>query len=390
MNPRIYLDNAATTPLKSEVFDVMLPYLKENFGNPSTIYNEGRAARAAIDESRRTVATAIGANVNEIYFTASGTEANNWAICGFARANQHKGNHIITSKTEHHAVLHPCEQLEKEGFSVTYLDVDKFGRVSPDSIEAAITNDTILISIMFANNEIGTISPIAEIGKIAKSRGIAFHTDAIQATDTIPINVSELSADMLSLSAHKLGGPKGVGSLYIRGGVNAGTIMFGGAQERNRRAGTENVAAIVGFARAIEIAAENAATKSVKLQTLRDKLIGRVLTEIPNCFLNGHPTERLAGNANFCFNFIEGESLLLMLDMKGISASSGSACTSGSLDPSHVLLAIGLEHEVAHGSLRLTLGEETTSEDIDFTVEALKEIVSRLREMSPLGAENRA
>ncbi|MCL2838770.1 MAG: cysteine desulfurase NifS [Oscillospiraceae bacterium] len=382
---RIYLDHAATSPLKSEVLDVMMPYLTENFGNPSAeFYKEGRDAKIAVETAREHVAQAIGASVKEIYFTASGTESDNWAICGFARLNKHKGNHIITCSIEHHAVLHPCQQLEKEGFSVTYLKPDKFGRVSPNDIAAAINEQTILISIMFANNEIGTIQPIAEIGAIARARNIAFHTDAVQAIDTIPIDVDKLGVDTLSLSAHKFGGPKGVGALYIRSGTNAGSIMFGGAQERGRRAGTENVAGIVGLGAAIEIAAENAATKADKLKILRDKLIDRVLAEIPEVILNGHPTERLAGNTNFCFRYIEGEGLLLMLDMKGIAASSGSACTSGSLDPSHVLLGIGLEHEIAHGSLRLSLGEETTPQDIDYTVEVLKETVERLRLMSPL------
>jgi len=382
---RIYLDYAATSPLKNEVLDAMTPYLTGNFGNPSAVYKEGRDAREAVENARRITAQSVGAQAKEIYFTGSGTEADNWAILGFARANRARGNHIITSKIEHHAVLHPCEQLEKEGFKVTYLDVDEFGQVSPNAVTAAITDQTILISIMFANNEIGTIQPIAEIAKIAKSHNVAFHTDAVQTVDTIVIDVAELGVDMLSLSAHKFGGPKGVGALYVRSGVNAGTLLLGGAQERNRRAGTENVAGIVGFGAAIELATRNVSAKSDKLKALRDRLISRVMTEIPEVRLNGHPTERLAGNVNFCFRYIEGESLLLMLDMKGIAASSGSACTSGSLDPSHVLLAIGLPHEIAHGSLRLTVGEDTTVEDIDYTVDALREIVGRLREMSPLG-----
>jgi len=380
----IYLDNAATTALKPEVLEVMMPYLTGNYGNPSGIYKEGRNAKAAIDNARVQAAKAINANVKEIYFTGSGTEANNWAIMSFAHANKHKGNHIITSAIEHHAVLHPCEQLEKAGFSVTYVPVDKFGKVSVEDIANAITDKTILISIMFANNEIGTIQPIEEIGRIAKERNIVFHTDAIQAIDTIEIDVNKLNIDMLSLSAHKFGGPKGVGALYIRTGINAGTVMFGGGQERNRRAGTENVAAIAGLGKAIELAVKNRAEKADKLKRLRDYLVEKVLNEIPDIIYNGHPTDRLAGNANFCFKYIEGESLLLMLDMKGVSASSGSACTSGSLDPSHVLLAIGLEHEIAHGSLRLTLSEDTTTEQIDYTVETLKDIVKRLRELSPL------
>jgi len=382
---RIYLDYAATSPLKNEVLDAMMPYLAGNFGNPSAVYKEGRAAREAVENARRITAQSVGAQAKEIYFTGSGTEADNWAILGFARANRARGNHIITSKVEHHAVLHPCEQLEREGFKVTYLDVNEFGQVSPNDVAAAVCDDTILISIMFANNEIGTIQPIAEIAKIAKLHNVTFHTDAVQAVDTIAIDVAELNVDMLSLSAHKFGGPKGVGALYVRSGVNVGTLLLGGAQERNRRAGTENVAGIVGFGAAIELATRNVSAKSDKLKALRDRLISRVMTEIPEVRLNGHPTERLAANANFCFRYIEGESLLLMLDMKGIAASSGSACTSGSLDPSHVLLAIGLPHEIAHGSLRLTVGEDTTVEDIDYTVDALCEIVARLREMSPLG-----
>jgi len=387
MNDRIYLDNAATTPLKPEVLEVMLPYLTGNFGNPSGVYKEGRYAKAALDNSRTQVAKALNTNPKEIYFTGSGTEANNWAILSFARANKHKGNHIITSVIEHHAVLHPCKQLEKEGFLVTYLPVDKFGKVSVEDVEKAICDKTILITIMFANNEIGTIQPIEEIGKIAFNRKIAFHTDAIQAVDTIPLDVDKLGVSMMSISAHKFGGPKGIGALYLRSGINAGTIMHGGGQERNRRAGTENVAAIAGFGTAIELAAKNIETKAARLKFLRDKLVEKVLSEIPDVIFNGHPTDRLVGNTNFCFKYIEGESLLLMLDLKGISASSGSACTSGSLDPSHVLLAIGLEHEIAHGSLRLTLSEDITEDDIDYTVEMLKDIVKRLREMSPIAAE---
>ena len=381
---RIYVDHSATTPVKKEVLDAMLPYFTQNFGNASTVYAEGREVKKAVNAAREQVAKAIGAKEEEIFFTASGTESDNWAIRGVAMANQSKGNHIITSAVEHHAVLHTCEALEKQGFRVTYLPVDEYGMVSPESVRNAITDETILISIMTVNNEIGTIMPIAEIGKIAREKGILFHTDAVQAVGMIDLDVDNLGVDLLSMTAHKFYGPKGVGALYIRKGTKIGQLITGGAQERNRRAGTENVAGIVGFGKAIEIATEDISAHCERLLKMRDRFIERVLKEIPYTRLNGHPLKRAASNANISFEFIEGESLLLMLDMKGISASSGSACTSGSLDPSHVLLAIGLKHEVAHGSLRVTFGDENTLEDVDQIVDELKVIVQRLREMSPL------
>ncbi len=381
---RIYVDHSATTPLKSCVLDVMLPYFTKNFGNASSVYAEGREAKKAVSLARQQVAEAIGADENEIFFTGSGTEADNWAIRGVALANRAKGNHIITSAVEHHAVLHTCMALEKEGFEVTYLPVDEFGMVSPQSVKEAITEKTILISIMTANNEIGTIMPVAEIGKIAKENNIIFHTDAVQAVGMMDIDVEKTGVDLLSLTAHKFYGPKGVGALYIRKGTKIASFITGGAQEKNRRAGTENVPAIVGLGEAIRIASQNMEETCKKLTVLRDHFINRVLEEIPYTRLNGHRNERLPGSANISFEFIEGESLLLMLDMKGISASSGSACTSGSLDPSHVLLAIGLKHEVAHGSLRVSFGDSNTMEDVDRIVDELKMIVARLREMSPL------
>ncbi|HOQ07819.1 MAG TPA: cysteine desulfurase NifS [Clostridiales bacterium] len=385
----IYLDHAATTPVKPEVLEAMLPWFTENYGNPSTVYSIGRTSKKAIEEARETVARIIGAEPREIFFTGSGTEADNWAIKGAAYANMKKGKHIITTSIEHHAVLHTCQYLESEGFEVTYLPVDEYGLVTPEQVEAAIRPDTILISIMFANNEIGTIQPIAEIGKIAREKGICFHTDAVQAMGNIRINVSELNVDMLSMSAHKFYGPKGVGALYIRKGVKLTSFMHGGAQERGRRASTENVPGIVGLAKALELADKNMDEYNKKLTALRDRTIAEIEKKIPFVRLNGHREKRLPGNVNFSFEFIEGESLLLMLDLKGIAASSGSACTSGSLDPSHVLLAIGLPHEKAHGSLRLTFGEENTDEDVDYLMEVLPEIVQRLREMSPLYEEVR-
>ncbi len=381
---RIYVDHSATTPLKKCVLDVMLPYFEKNFGNASTVYAEGRCAKAAITEAREKVAKAISASENEIFFTGSGTEADNWAIRGVAHANRAKGNHIITTAVEHHAVLHTCQALEKEGFEVTYLPVDCFGRVSAEDIKNAITDKTILITVMTANNEIGTIMPIAEIGKIAKEKGILFHTDAVQAIGMVEIDVDKMGIDLLSLTAHKFYGPKGVGALYVRKGTKIENFITGGAQERAKRAGTENVPGIVGLGKAIELATENIKEKCDNLRILRDRFIKRVLDEIPYTRLNGHSTERLSGSANISFEFIEGESLLLMLDMKGISASSGSACTSGSLDPSHVLLAIGLKHEIAHGSLRVSFGDSNTTQDVDKIVDELKVIVKRLREMSPL------
>lgn len=384
MTKRIYADNAATTKVSPEVVDAMLPYFTETYGNPSSIYNEGRTARVAVEKAREQVANAIGASPKEIYFTGSGSEADNWALRSTARALSKKGNHIITSAVEHHAVLHTCQDLEKQGFEVTYLPVDKYGMVSPDDVKAAIKDTTIMISIMFANNEIGTIMPIAEIGKIAKEAGVVFHTDAVQAVGNVEIDVKAMNIDMLSLTAHKFHGPKGCGALYVRQGVKLMSFITGGAQERMRRAGTENVPGIVGLGKAIELATANIKEKQEKLIALRDRYIKKVLETVPYSRLNGHPTERLAGNANISFEYIEGEGLLLSLDMKGIAASSGSACTSGSLDPSHVLLAIGLKHEQAHGSLRTSFGEDTTVEDIDYMVDAIAEIVARLRSMSPL------
>ena len=384
MKKTIYLDNAATTKTRPEVVEAMLPYFTEYYGNPSSVYEFATPSKKAIAEARETIAKSLGAKTNEIYFTAGGSESDNWAIKATAEAYESKGKHIITSKIEHHAVLHTCEYLEKRGFEITYLDVDENGTVKLDELKKAIRPDTILISIMFANNEIGTIQPIKEIGEIAKEHGIIFHTDAVQAYAHVPINVDEYHIDMLSVSGHKFNGPKGIGFLYIRTGLKLRSFIHGGSQERKRRGGTENVPGIVGIGKAVEIAMANLAERTAYEVELRDYLIDRVLSEVPYVRLNGHRTNRLPNNANFAFQFIEGESLLIMLDMQGICGSSGSACTSGSLDPSHVLLAIGLPHEIAHGSLRLTLSEETTKEDIDYTVESLKAIVSRLRSMSPL------
>jgi cysteine desulfurase len=385
MNDRhIYMDHAATTPVNPQVLEAMLPYFTDKFGNASSIYSIGRESKKALEEAREKVAKALGAMPREIFFTGSGTEADNWAIKGTAYANKDKGKHIITTSIEHHAVLHACQYLESDGFTVTYLPVDENGLVSPQQVLDAITPETILISIMFANNEIGTIQPIGEIGKIAKEKGIIFHTDAVQAIGNIPVNVNDLNIDLLSLSGHKFYGPTGVGALYIKKGVKIASFMHGGAQERGRRASTENVPAIVGLGKAIELATENIDEYNKKLIELRDRTINEVMEKIPFVRLNGDRYRRLPGNVNFSFEFIEGESLLLMLDMKGIAASSGSACTSGSLDPSHVLLAIGLPHEIAHGSLRITFGEENTHEDIDYLMEVLPTVVNRLREMSPL------
>jgi len=380
----IYLDNAATTKTAPEVVEAMLPYFTEYYGNPSTIYALGSESKKAVNKARKIIADSIGAKMEEIYFTAGGSESDNWALKAAAEAYAAKGKHIITTKIEHHAILHTCEYLEKRGFEITYLDVDETGRVNPDKLRAAIRPDTILISVMFANNEIGTMEPIEEIGAIAKEKGILFHTDAVQAFGQVPIHVDSLHLDMLSASAHKLNGPKGIGFLYIRTGVKIRSFVHGGAQERSRRAGTENVPGIVGFGAAVERAMRIMEEKTEKETALRDYLIERFEKEVPYCFLNGHRTERLPNNANISFRYIEGESLLIMLDMKGICASSGSACTSGSLDPSHVLLAIGLKHEEAHGSLRITVSEENTMEEMDTVVEAVKEIVARLRAMSPL------
>lgn len=384
MEKNIYLDHAATTFVKEEVLKEMLPYFTEGYGNASSVYSLGQKSKLALDSARERVAKALGCDSNEIYFTASGSEADNWAIKGCARMNRKKGNHIITSAIEHHAVLHTCKALEKEGFEITYLPVDSDGKVSPKDVEAAIKDTTILITIMFANNEIGTIEPIAEIAQIAKSKGVLMHTDAVQAVGAVPINIKELGVDMLSLSAHKFNGPKGVGALYLRKGVRIENLIEGGAQEKGKRAGTENIAGIVGLASALELAAGSMDEKSQKLVKMRDYIIENIENRIPYCRLNGHRTDRLPNNVNFSFEFIEGESLLLWLDIKGIAASSGSACTSGSLDPSHVLLGIGLKHEIAHGSLRITLGDENTYEEIDYMLSELCNIVEKLRQMSPL------
>ena len=380
----IYLDHAATTATRPEVVDAMLPYFTENFWNPSSVYTPALNNRKVVDESRETIARSLGTTAENIYFTAGGSESDNWALKATAEAYESKGKHIITTKIEHHAILHTGEYLQKRGYEVTYLDVDENGIVSPEAVEAAIRPDTILISIMFANNEIGTIEPIKEIGEIAHKHGILFHTDAVQAFGQVPINVDEMNIDMLSSSGHKLNGPKGIGFLYIRKGVKIRSFVHGGAQERKRRAGTENVPGIVGFGKAVELAVASMDDRIRKETELRDYAIARIEKEIPYCRLNGDRTRRLPNNINFSFRFVEGESLLIMLDMKGICASSGSACTSGSLDPSHVLLAIGLPHEIAHGSLRMTLSAETTKEDIDYTIDNLKEIVAHLRSMSPL------
>ena len=380
----IYLDNAATTKTAPEVVDAMLPYFSEYYGNASTIYSLGAESKKAMDHARQTIADSLGAKPEEIYFTAGGSESDNWALKATAEAYASKGKHIITTKIEHHAILHTCEYLEKRGFEITYLNVDRDGLISLDELKAAIRPDTILISVMFANNEIGTIEPIAEIGEIAKEHGVLFHTDAVQAYAQVPIHVDEMHIDMLSASGHKLNGPKGIGFLYIRKGVKIRSFVHGGAQERSRRAGTENIPGIVGLGAAVERAMRIMDSKTRKEIELRDYLIGRLENEIPHCWLNGHRTKRLPNNINFSFLFIEGESMLIMLDMKGICASSGSACTSGSLDPSNVLLAIGLKHEEAHGSLRLTLSEDSTKEEMDIVAEEVKKIVQRLRDMSPL------
>ena len=384
MKKMIYLDNAATTKTAPEVVEAMLPYFTEFYGNASSVYGFAGNSKEAMAKARETIADSLGCKANEIYFTAGGSEADNWALKATAEAYKAKGNHIITTKIEHHAILHTAEWLEKNGFEVTYLNVDENCVGKLDELKAAIRPEPILISVMFANNEIGTIQPVKEIGEIAKANGILFHTDAVQAYGQVPINVDELNIDMLSSSGHKLNGPKGIGFLYIRKGIKMRSFVHGGAQERKRRAGTENIPAIVGYGAAVERAMGTMKERTAKEAELRDYLIDRVLKEVPYTRLNGHRTNRLPNNANFSFQFIEGESLLIMLDMEGICGSSGSACTSGSLDPSHVLLAIGLPHEIAHGSLRLTLSDETTKEDIDFVVEKVKEIVARLRDMSPL------
>lgn len=379
----IYLDNGATTRTAPEVVEAMLPYFTMNFGNPGAIYSLGSAGKKAVNQARRILAGAIGARPEEIYFTSGGTESDNWALRAAAECCAQKGRHIITTKIEHHAVLHTCMYLEKKGFQVTYLDVDGDGLVDPETLERAIRPDTIVISVMAANNEIGTLEPIGEIGRLARAKGILFHTDAVQAFGQIPMDMEELCVDMLSASAHKLGGPKGVGMLYVRSGLRLSPLLYGGAQERGRRAGTENVPGIVGFGAAAARALRIMEEKTERERELRDYLIRRIQEEIPYCRLNGHRTKRLPGNVNFSFSFVEGESVLIALDMKGICASSGSACTSGSLDPSHVLLAIGLDRQQAQGALRFTLSEENTAEELDITVDCLKQSVAKFRDMSP-------
>lgn len=384
MSRFVYLDNAATTSTKKEVVDAMYPFFTESFGNPSSVYDFAAKNKKAVNDSRQTIADALHADVRDIYFTAGGSESDNWALIATAEAYENKGKHIITSKIEHHAILHTCDYLESRGFEITYIDVDENGILKLDELKKAIRPDTILISVMFANNEIGTIQPIKEIGEIAKEHDILFHTDAVQAFGQIPINVDELHIDMLSASGHKLHGPKGIGFLYIRKGLKLRSFIHGGAQERKRRAGTENVPGIVGLGKAVSIAVETMDERIKHETEVRDYMIEKIKKTIPYCRLNGDHTKRLPNNVNFSFQFVEGESLLIMLDMEGICASSGSACTSGSLDPSHVLLAIGLPHEIAHGSLRMTLSEETTIEDADYVIDKLQGIVAKLRSMSPL------
>ena len=381
---RVYMDNGATTRVTEPVMAAMQPYFCEIFGNPSSVHGFGRQARKAVEAARAQVAKAIGAEPREIYFTGCGTEADNWALRGIAYANRNRGRHIITTNFEHHAILHTCQQLEKEGFEVTYLPVDRDGLVTPEQLEAAIRPDTVLVSIMYANNEIGTIEPIPELAAVAKAHGVLFHTDAVQAIGHVPIDVKAQGIDMLSMSGHKFHAPKGIGALYIRRGVRIDTLIHGGAQERGQRAGTENLAGIVGMGKAIELATADVEARAASMAAIRDHMIGRILKEIPHVQLNGHPTKRMCGNINLSFYFVESESILLHLDFKGIAASSGSACTSGSLDPSHVLLAIGVSHEHANGSVRLSLCEENTLEEADYVVDSLVEIVGRLREMSPL------
>jgi cysteine desulfurase len=380
----VYMDHSATTYTRKEVLEAMIPYYSEHFGNPSSIYSIAGDSKKAIDTARLQVAKSIGADMDEIYFTSGGSESDNWAIKGVASANRKKGNHIITSAIEHHAVLHTCEYLEREGFAITYLPVDRYGMIDPADLEKAITNETILISVMFANNEIGTIEPIAELGAIARSHKIYFHTDAVQVIGNVQVDVKAQNIDMLSLSAHKFYGPKGVGALYIKKGVKIDNLIHGGGQERKRRAGTENIAGIVGLGCAIEYATADIEGHNLRIQGMRDRLLQGILAKIPAARLNGHPEKRLPGNINVSFEFIEGESMLLWLDDEGICASTGSACTSGSLEPSHVLLATGLPVEISHGSLRLTLGDINTEQDVDFVLEILPKVVSRLRDMSPL------
>ena len=384
MDHLVYLDHAATTAARPEVVEAMLPYFTEKYGNPSSIYSLGSETKAAITHAREIMAKSIGTTSENIYFTAGGSESDNWALVATAEAYASKGKHIITSKSEHHAILHTCDYLASRGYEITYIDVDENGVIKLDQLKAAIRPDTILISVMFANNEIGTIQPIEEIGAIAKEHGILFHTDAVQAYCQVPIDVDKMHIDMLSISGHKINGPKGIGFLYIRKGVKIRSFIHGGAQERKRRAGTENVPSIVGLGKAVEMAVADMEERTSKEIELRDRMIDAIYKRIPYARLNGDRTRRLPNNVNFSFQFVEGESMLIMLDMAHICASSGSACTSGSLDPSHVLLAIGLPHEIAHGSLRLTLGYDNTQEEIDGVVDEIEKIVARLRSMSPL------
>ena len=381
----VYMDHAATTPVRQEVVEAMLPYFSERFGNPSSLYALAREAKEAVEEARGRVAAAIGGRPEEVFFTSGGTESDNWAVKGVAAALRKRGDHIITSAIEHHAVLHPCEALEKQGYRVTYLPVDEFGRVDPGAVEDAVTDRTILVSVMAANNEIGTIQPVAEIGRIAHDHGVLFHTDAVQAIGAYPVDVDAMGADLLALSAHKFGGPKGTGALYIRRGTRIATFMDGGAQERGRRAGTENVPGIVGLGRAIELAVGEMPRSSARIAAMRDRMIRGILDAIPDTRLNGHPTERLPNNVNVAFRYVEGESILLLLDSLGIAASTGSACTSASLEPSHVLTACGLPPEQGHGSLRLTLGPGNTGDDAEYVLSVLPGVIERLRQMSPLG-----
>lgn len=384
MPTKYYFDNAATTPVREEVLQEILPYFREYYGNASSIYSIAKESKKALEAARAKVAAAIGATPDEIYFTAGGSESDNMALRGVVNASKKEKKHIITTKIEHHAILHTAEFLETKGVDVTYLNVDEFGKISLEELENAIRPETVLISVMFANNEIGTIQPIAEIGEIAKKHGVLFHTDAVQAVGHVPIDVEKLQVDLLSMSGHKLGAPKGIGAIYIRKGTRISPLIFGGAQEKKLRAGTENIAGIVGLGKAAELAVAEMEETTKKLTALRDKLIHGILESIPDSRLNGHPTDRLPGNCNISFSYIEGESLLLLLDALGIAASSGSACTSGSLDPSHVLMAIGLPHEIAHGSLRLTIDRENTKEQVDFILEKLPGLVQRLRDMSPV------
>ncbi|WP_214021072.1 cysteine desulfurase NifS [Methanoculleus sp.] len=380
----VYMDHAATTFMKPEILAAMAPYFSRYFGNPSSLYRFARESRKGVEGAREAVGAALGASTDEIFFTAGGSEADNWAIKGAALANRERGDHIVTSAIEHHAVLHTCEWLEKQGFSVTYLPVDEFGRVDPGDVGEAITDRTTLVSVMTANNEIGTIQPVAEIGKVAHDHGVLFHTDAVQAVGAVPIDVERMGIDLLSLSGHKFYGPKGTGALYIRRGTRIENLIHGGGQERGRRAGTENVPGIVGLGRAIELATADIEGHNRRIAAMRDRLVRGILGSIPDARLNGHPTERLVNNASFSFRYVEGESILLLLDARGICASTGSACSSGSLEPSHVLLATGLSHEEAHGSLRLTLGDANTAEDIDYVLEILPDAIGRLRRISPL------